>query len=167
MAELTPLQKLDYVLERTHHQRDYFHVYTDLGKDETLSINQHDLNMILNKLQRDGYVDFIAGERYVTGQQASEGLAIRRNFEGDLFIADGGYVENQRRKTDKEISEASYLERAETYAKRLSTWTEQLKNWTKYLTYATIIVGSVLLLWDVLKFLVEHSDKIFFVPLTI
>lgn len=89
---MTPLEKLDYVLSKTHHSRDYFHVWEDFSKDVELGVNQHDLNMMLNKLQRDGYIDFIAGERYVTGQQVGEGMAVRRNFEGDLFITNGGYV---------------------------------------------------------------------------
>lgn len=107
---MTPLEKLNYVLEKTHHQRDYFHIQEDLCNDNNLSVDKHNLNMILNKLQKDGYVDFIAGERYVTGQQAGEGITIRRNFDGDLFLSSGGYIKqaatiesSERIKNNREI----------------------------------------------------------------
>ena len=34
----------------------------------------------------------MAGIRFVEGQESSEGVTIRRNFNGDIFIAQGGYV---------------------------------------------------------------------------
>ena len=96
MKELNPLEKLDYVLEKTHHQKEFLDIQKELTKDETLSVDEHTLIMILNKLQKDGYVDFIAGERYVTGQQASEGMSIRRNFNGNSFLKSGGYVKQKQ-----------------------------------------------------------------------
>ena len=86
------MKKLDYVLNITADPRDYFHLNEHLGRDGYLNIDEHNLKLFLNKLKEDGYIDFRAGKRFVEGQEASEGVTIRRNFNGDIFIAQGGYV---------------------------------------------------------------------------
>jgi len=141
---MTALEKLNYVLEKSHHQKDYLDTIKELEKDIMSSTDRHNIKLILNKLHRDGYLDFIAGERYITGQQASEGLSIRRNFDGDLFLDIGGYVGEENRRITRETNEKAYNDRMETYTSRLAVWTERL-------TYGTIGAACIIVGWEIIK----------------
>lgn len=149
------LQVLDYVLENTLHSRDYWDAKNFFCIDNEVfpEKDEYFLKMALNKIQKDGYIDFIAGERYVTGQQAGEGMSIRRNFNGHMFLAAGGYVGEQKRLQAEESAKNAYQERAETLATGLRDWTRilavrtnGLKNWT-----TAVAIGAIgLVVWEVI-----------------
>jgi hypothetical protein len=157
------LQVLDYVLENTFHNRDYWDVKNFFcNNNETFPENdEYFLKMALNKIQKDGYIDFIAGERYVTGQQAGEGISIRRNFAGHLFLNDGGYIGEENRRIAEAQTRNDYQERAETLATDLRDWTRilavrtnELKNWTM-----AVAIGAIgLVAWEIFHalFLEKH-----------
>jgi hypothetical protein len=105
---------LDYILSESYHPEDYFEYKNrilPLLVSNNFFKNQDEylLRMFLNKLHQDGYIDFIAGERFVVGQQAGEGMTIRRNINGHIFLSNGGYtqerinaVKNESRKDHRE-----------------------------------------------------------------
>jgi hypothetical protein len=126
MEDLTPLQHLDYVLNGTLGEKDYFNLKETLLADNSLPTDEHYIKMLLNKLRVDGYVDFIAGERFVTGQQVGEGMSIRQNFNGRLFLLDGGYEGKYKNEVAKITAQSAATDRAEKYAKWLTLWTKCL-----------------------------------------
>lgn len=149
------LQVLDYVLENTFNNRDYWDAknFFCIGNEVFPKNDDYLLKMALNKLQKDGYVDFIAGERYVIGQQAGEGMSVRRNFNGHIFLASGGYLGEQQRLATEQRAKNDYQERAETLATGLRDWTRilavrtnGLKNWTR-----AVAIGAIgLVVWEVI-----------------
>lgn len=158
------IQVLDYVLANTHEQRDYFHV-KEFFCDNNPNFPENDeyfLKMVLNKLQKDGLIDFIriAGKvgQYVEGVEAGEGFSVRRNFDGHIFFKNGGYQGAEERKIQQETNESLYRERAETLAKRLADWTEKLANRTSSLMVATwaVAIGAIgLVIWEIFHFVLE------------
>lgn len=67
-----------------------------------------EIDLIMDKLRDDGYIDYIAGQQKISKDlRASEGLNMRKNFNGAVFIADGGYVtKSSREKTDRELRDS-------------------------------------------------------------
>lgn len=164
MESNTPLEHLNYVLENTLHDRDYWDVKEAFFRDNVLPENdEYYLKMILNKIHRDGYIDFMTGQvnhkTYVTDREAGANMNIRRNFNGHLFLANGGYVGEHKRNQEKETNRQKYDGRMETYAKNLVTWTQNLANRTKALTDWTRVVGIGavgLVVWEIIAFFLGH-----------
>jgi hypothetical protein len=160
------LELLDHVLKYTYEQKDYLDVRNFFSKDSGFpEFEEYYLVMILNKLNRDGYVDFmhkVHDKRwaFVKDIQAGEGLSIRRNFDGHLFIKDGGYIGESKRKAAEKASNTANQERTETLAKDLRDWTQLLaertnglKNWTR-----AVALGAIgLVVWEILHFFLERS----------
>lgn len=144
---LSALEKLDYVLVNTGHQRNYADVINDLCNDAVLNIDEHNLKLILNKLVEDMYIDFIYGHRFVMGEEAHDGMQIRRNFNGDLLLEQGGYVgEANVKRRKEEISELA-IARTERNERLLMRWT------------AAVAVGAIgLVLWEAYKYFFGHSE---------
>ncbi len=159
------LQTLDYVLENTVAERDYADVKKFFCQESSVfpEGDEHFLNMALNKLRLDGYIDFIEFEfnsgrhRLIENAVAGPNMSIRRNFNGHVFARAGGYQGAEFRRMQDLKDKAAYDEKMAKYSERLTTWTEGLTKWTRRLTIATIGVGAVLLLWEVYKFLFEHK----------
>jgi ABC-type multidrug transport system permease subunit len=88
MSGLNPLEKLDIVLqylEKNHSKKR--HTLISLAQDlHGTGVDFGELTSILNKLRKDGYIEF-RGEDYGS---ADEIYMI--NFEGRVFNAQGGYV---------------------------------------------------------------------------
>ena len=149
---------LDYVLENTLEQKDYFHVkdffcYTNETFPEK---DEYYLKMVLNQLRNDGYIDFI---RWVDGDgifvdqlQAGERLTIRRNFNGHIFSSNGGYQEQEnKRKADEQAKNEAQI-RSDSYAKELTVWTSRLAIRTRWLMWATwaVALGAIgLVAWEI------------------
>lgn len=141
---MTSLEKLDYVLRRTKDEWSYKDVKYSFTQSQTDTLDTHTLNLILNKLHRDGYIDFMAGERYVTMQEASDGISIRRNFDGDLFVEAGGY---SKQKSDKE----TIIQDSVLMNQRMERNAQDLVSWTKSLTAATILAAALIVGWEMVK----------------
>lgn len=94
MQPKNPNEKLNFVLDYIKQQREYNDLYREI--DEHANIRGQfypgEIDLIMDKLRADGYVDFIAGNHLGTTQRASDGLQMRRSFEGTVFISKGGYV---------------------------------------------------------------------------
>lgn len=154
---------LDFVLENSYHPEDYFDfknkilpklISEKLFPDE----DEYLLQMALNQLKRDGYIDFIDEapnnkiKNFNDKRSAGENLTIRRNFAGHIFLANGGYKEDDNRRIIAATNESAYNGRMETYSDRLATWTTRL-------TYATWLAGAsaaLLLLWDMRHWIASH-----------
>lgn len=155
VTKLTPEQTrniLDFVLENSYHQEDYFDfkkrllpMLSSIGyfSDE----DEYLMKMVLNKLQKDGYVDFIriSGKvgQFVETYQAGEQMSIRRNFSGHIFIANGGYTGESQRKNAIQAHQSAYNARMETYSDSLSKWTVRLT----YATWTAAAGAMGVLIW--------------------
>ncbi len=95
----------------------------------------------MDKLRKDGYIDFVAGQKICNDFRASDGLEIRRNFEGTVFIEAGGYVQQA-------ISDAKYENRKDSYERKLL-----------YGTWGIALGAIALVFWEMYKtFVIEgHS----------
>ncbi|MCK9403412.1 MAG: hypothetical protein M0Q26_08440 [Chitinophagaceae bacterium] len=157
MESKTPFEQLNYVLEKLLHDRDYLDVKEDFFKENVLpEKDEHYLKMILNKLHKDGYIDFMEGEAnrktYIINREAGHNMNIRRNFNGQLFLANGGYVGEYKRKQEKETNRQLYDGRMETTAGNLAEWTKRLAIRTRYLMWATwaVAAGAIgLVVWEI------------------
>ena len=86
----------------------------------------------------------MAGENFTTQMQAREGMTIRRNFDGDLFIESGGYTK-QKVDRDKAIQDASLINQ------RIEKNEERLVKWTKNLFWGTLGAAIILVSWEMVK----------------
>jgi hypothetical protein len=148
---------LDYVLTNTYEQKDYLDVkqFFCSNNENFPSGDEYYLKIVLNKLNLDGYIDFIriSGHlgQYITGHQAGEGMSIRRNFNGHLFLAKGGYEGEHIGRILNEV-------RVVSNETDLVKWTKQLSERTRKLMVATwaVAIGAIgLVVWEVVQ-------KIFF-----
>jgi hypothetical protein len=161
-----PISVLDYVLTHCYEQRDYIDVRKAFCKDELFPENdEYYLKMVLNKLNQDGYIDFIdlrEGGKvgfFLKDRQAGEGMSIRRNLNGTLFLEGKGYAGEISRKNEQLKITREYREREETLAARLAQWTESLAIQTRNLTFWTrlVAIGAIaLVLWEIAAYLLEH-----------
>lgn len=136
---MTPLEKLDYVLGNIRSPISNADVRNNLGKDEKLNVNEFDFAMIINKLRRDGYIDFIENGKYANDKQFEEGVDVRRNFDGDLFVENAGYV--------KQSDATAIAERIKNNRER------QLSTGTVLLAIGTflLVLTEVLIHWNELR----------------
>ncbi len=89
--ERTPIQKLDDVLSFLNRDTTWLEVRTRFPDSE---IVREDMKTILRKLYRDRYVDRFSGLNLMPADEETgyvNDSRIIRNFEGDLFVAQGGY----------------------------------------------------------------------------
>ena len=105
---MTPNQKLNYVL----HKWDKVPALTweglkvEMDKDPNFKLfkqdpKYHELFLIVEKLIRDKYVEALdqtaGGDmQYVTTTEIKNSTYLRRNFDGTVFIKNGGYVSKER-----------------------------------------------------------------------
>ena len=99
MLKLTPLEKLNFVLENISQTPiQYLQVLqlrtNNIKLEDQLSTEEFDL--ILDKIRSDGYIDYIAGQKISNDFRASNGIYIRRNYNGTVFLQKGGYVKQEQ-----------------------------------------------------------------------
>ena len=149
---------LDYVLYNTAAEREYKDVKNFFCTNNSIfpDGDEYYLKMALNKLQQDRYIDFILYTEdvghFITNSQAGEGLSIRRNFNGHIFLSGGGYQWAERRLIEKEANDAASDNRAETFASDLTIWTKKLAIRTRWLMLATwaVAIGAIgLVIWEI------------------
>jgi hypothetical protein len=161
---------LDCILSNSYNFEDYFD-YKNRILDILVNNNhfpdkdEYLLKMALNKLKADGYIDFVQKKegvekwQFIADLSASEGMSIRRNFNGHIFLATGGYDGEEQRRITATKENKDALTRSEGYASGLQTWTQNLANRTADLTFWTrlVAVGAIgLVLWEVVAFAIEH-----------
>ena len=112
VTKLTPEQTrniLDFVLENAYHPEDYFDFKNKIlplliTENLFLDNDEYLLQMALNQLKRDRYIDFIEEapnskiKNFNDKRSAGEQLTIRRNFAGHIFLANGGYNGEEKEK---------------------------------------------------------------------
>ncbi len=165
MEDITPLKHLDFVLSHSKDERDYADVVRVLlSENSILPVDdEHYLKMILNKLHKDGYIDFLEGQAnfkiYIHNREAGNNMYVRTNFQGRLFLIDGGYEGQYNSNKTKETNLASRYERTEKNEENLVTWTEnlanrtsELMNWTQWVAFGAI----ALVVWEIIAFALEH-----------
>ena len=98
MAPATPNEKLNFVLDQIKHERSYNDLYREINENANMKgqFGNDEINLIMDKLREDGYIDYVAGQKINKDMRASDGLNMRRNFNGTVFITNGGYVEQAR-----------------------------------------------------------------------
>jgi len=94
MIPKAPNEKLNFVLSQIVRQRSYNDLRREINDHANMKgqFSDGEIDLIMDKLGADGYIDYIAGQHLSTTQRASDGLEMRRNFEGIVFITEGGYV---------------------------------------------------------------------------
>lgn len=95
MTPKTPNEKLNFVLDYIKQQRSYNDLFREIDDHANFKgqFSSGEIDLIMDKLRDDGYIDFIAGSQISKDFRASDGLDIRRNFNGSVFNESGGYVQ--------------------------------------------------------------------------
>jgi hypothetical protein len=153
-ADLTPEQKLDIVLQFVVNlSADQFIGRNDIAYLLSALAYEKEIGEILLKLYKDGYV--------ATNNEIGTGYFFS-NFDGRLFIDNGGYTAKALR--DSEALAQQRLDAARlidlesqnlTNSNLLNTLTGRLVRATWFAFFAAI----GLLAWDVVKFLIEQAEK--------
>lgn len=153
MPELTATEHLDIVLKFLYNDRghsDLISILERLEKEKNflLKIDGDDGVRILNKLIKDGYVEFQEVRLSYENPMTNEPIIVRRywiSFEGKIFVETGGYKEAIRK-------EAAQIKANETDV------LVKLRN-DKRLVIGTwvVAIGAIaLVLWEMIKtFLIE------------
>lgn len=101
----------------------------------TVGIPLADLRLVVNRLEKDGYVT----------QNATGAHVCKITFDGILFLETGGYKE-QKRRDDFNVQ---YLETDQRIRRRNESW-------TSVGAVAAAVIAGILLLFDVSKVLYHH-----------
>ncbi|HEY4325667.1 MAG TPA: hypothetical protein VGN20_16850 [Mucilaginibacter sp.] len=141
MKQLTPLQKIDLVLDHLKKSTQNLinnteTVSFEINRREKVIIEDDELKMIVRKLIKDGYVDEVRWEHV---------NVLKISFEGSIFI---GYEKKQRLEDEKLTSISKGIIATKKYANQL-LWA----------TSCAGIAAALVLLWQVfLWFYPAHSD---------
>lgn len=157
VTKLTPqqtIEMLDFILENSYHPKDY-HDYklmmlpklvdAKLFPDEDEPL----LKMALNKLKEDGYLDFVQKKdgidqwQFISDLSAAEGMTIRRNFNGHLFVGNGGY----RQQKINADAENKRVEKLENENRANQTWMIWLTVILAASAFLTLVYYCVDLYW--------------------
>ena len=151
-GKLSSLEYLNEVLKTIGYHRDSNHQITlpllvnFFNNSHSEKTNLGDIRLILAKLSDDGYI---------TISEINQSVCTI-TFKGMVFLEYGGYIQegidNKKRLSATETDENT----RKANEKRMVILTGGLSDWTRRLTYATIVVGALLFLWDVVKFCIEH-----------
>ena len=148
MEELTPIQKIDKVLIffATHKMADLYMPYeviiTNCLNEDGRKFNNNELVMILNKLQKDGYILHDNGTHPYTQKETPLYFI---TFEGKIFYQQGGYGQQIIRQNDENVRVLNLEISHETLMRKLNALTFWI---------ATGTVGLVLI--EAIKLLNEH-----------
>lgn len=120
-------------------------------------IDRRELNEILAKLKKDGYIEWkIEGTDVNTHEKDTRYIV---TFEGQMLNELGGYSQKE---IDKE-QERNFIKTAEKLRSDreglLVSWTESLANRTRDLTNWTKVVGIGavgLVVWEIIVYCLEH-----------
>lgn len=139
---LSIAKKLDAVMSAfplPDSEEVFFHnqIIIKVLKSKGLEIPDEKVSEILYKFINDGFVRRVE----VSNDKRVLGSKFYLTIEGELFREQGGYVQQHLRK-NLEI---------ET--------TKKLNNFSSYGAVAAAIVALIYFLWDVTKFIIEHSNK--------
>lgn len=135
MTPKTPNEKLNFILDYIKQQRSYNDLYREIDEHANFKgqFSPGEIDLIMDKLRDDGYIDYIAGQKISKELRASDGLDMRKNFNGMMFNDAGGYVQ-------KAISEKTDRELRDSRDKRLS-------NGTVWLAVGTFLIVA----WEMYK----------------
>lgn len=143
MTPKTPNEKLNFVLDYIKQQRPYNDLHREIDEHANFrgQFSPGEIDLIMDKLRDDGYIDYVAGQKITKELRASDGLEIRRNFNGAVFNEYGGYVQKA---TDEKNDRALRDSRD-----------RRLSNGTVYLAIGTFLIVA----WEMYKtFVIEgHS----------
>lgn len=143
MTPKTPNEKLNFVLDYIKQQRSYNDLYREIEEHANFKgqFSPGEIDLIMDKLRDDGYIDYIAGQQISKTMRASDGLEIRKNFNGMIFHDSGAYVQ-------KAINDKKIEDRKESREKQLL-----------YGTWGVAVGAVALVLWEMYKtFVIEgHS----------
>lgn len=92
MESKTPQQKLNEILGELGTPKTLKYLQDKYHYKDDAEINSAQLEQIVEKLRGDGYVYVVDSHMYVTTKEIQPGWYIRRTFNGEIFILDGGYV---------------------------------------------------------------------------
>ena len=141
MTPSTPNEKLNFVLEYINQERPYTDLHREIDSHANMKgqFSPGEIDLIMDKLREDSYVDYVAGQKINKDMRASDGLNLRRNFNGTVFITKGGYI-------DKDLRESKARALRDKLDKRLS-------NGTVLLAVGTFLIVA----WEMIKtFCIEH-----------
>lgn len=135
MVPATPNEKLNFVLNYIQHQRKYEDFVREISEWEDLKgqFTSGEIDLIMDKLRDDGYIDFVAGQKISKDTRASEGLEMRKNYNGVIFRQNGGYVQ-------KAINDA-LIENQKDFRERMLL----------YGTWAVAVGAIGLIIWEMIK----------------
>jgi len=135
MIPATPNEKLNFVLDYIKQERSYNDLYREIDSHANMrgQFAQDEINLIMDKLRDDEYIDYVAGQQINKTMRASDGLNMRRNFNGTVFIAAGGYVQ-------KAINDAK-IENQKDFRERMLL----------YGTWAVAAGAIGLIIWEMIK----------------
>jgi DNA-binding PadR family transcriptional regulator len=127
MKDLTTIAKLDAVLDCLNkHRTEKHHKLEDLApllNEEYPSVDFGEITSILNKLEKDGYIEFDDRMVGIADEFSKTRRVYRITFEGRHFIENGGYVEEKKSMAARKRWEDGFVERAERNAERLNRLT--------------------------------------------
>src|SRR5580765_4822798 len=115
-----PISQLDKALQYLSSDKDYPETFEELKAG--LLFNDKDLNLILNKLKKDGFIDVKNLLEGITLNGASYLI----NFDGLIFNDFGGYTQSY-------INDNIKLKAIEDQNQRMERNEERLVLWTKIL----------------------------------
>lgn len=115
-------------------------------RDAMDQLNLEGRKIIIRKLQRDGYIDVVREKKVVADNVYNDTDLLQRNFDGDLFILQGGYVQ-QRKDVESEKTKLADLEQ------------RQFEQETRMVTLTRwVAIGAVgLVAWEIFKFFVFEN----------
>lgn len=162
MNELVFTHKLDIVLKYIVNgvASDDNSEFDKIGSDLSKFVTKGELDSILRKLKKDGFITFTLEGRQV--DEIEYETRFSETFEGNVLNELGGYTQRERDKLQNETNRRTYDERMETYAKNLALWTENLTNRTADLMWWTrlVAIGAVgLVIWEMIQYFFLHPES--------
>lgn len=150
MEEITPIQKLDEVLNFLNKNHEHQHAVISVQQGLLIRLDESTIGMILNKIVRDGYAEMrnvpyekpiIKGETIKTSE-----YTYSITFEGQLFLQKGGYGQQE---SDNILHRANLVS-LENIRKRNEKLLAYGTIWLALLTGA-LVTTDILVHWDELK----------------
>lgn len=116
VLHMTPIDKLDFILNSIEPYNGHFLTLTEITKQSEIlgKININELPSIVNKLTKDGYLDFEINDSKDTIFGSDKMYMI--TFEGKMLNEQGGY-----RYKEKRDSISAKLQLAQTWAITVGT----------------------------------------------
>ena len=138
------LIKLNQVLEYCGHETTFEDIRNHFEYDK------EQVRSVVMKLARDNYVDIVKEDLTIVDFKKEIGYVsewkVRRNFEGDLFVEQGSYIQQKINSVD----ENSRMDRIENELRAN-------RNWTLWLTVVLTVGTIAQALYSMAKLYWEHE----------